>query len=208
MNKYLVHCAGYMNMVNRFILILIRLLLQVILQAETWLLLFQVSFITRIEYYMLIKIIVMAKDRGMGDAIKAQILMYPAVAADTGIYPSYKLYGNGDCYLSSKEAELCASAYIPSSLQGTDNIYITPMSATTDQLKGLPPALVLTCECDILRDEGEAYVSKLIGAGVDTVGMRVLGTIHSFMSISIPETPQYRTCITMVVDFLNGHLKL
>ncbi|KAI7895192.1 Alpha/Beta hydrolase protein [Mucor mucedo] len=149
----------------------------------------------------------MAKDRGMKDAIKAQILMYPAVAADTEIYPSYKLYGNGDCYLSTKEAELCASAYIPTSLQGKlDNIYITPVLATPEQLVGLPPALILTCECDILRDEGEAYAAKLTSAGVYTVGMRVLGTIHSFMSMAIPETPQYRTSLTMIVDFMKDHL--
>lgn len=149
----------------------------------------------------------MAKDRGMGDIIKAQILMYPAVAADSENYASYRTYGNGDCYLSLKEAELCASAYIPSTIDKTKNVYITPVIASIDQLKGLPPALVLTCECDILRDEGEAYVSKLIAAGVYTVGVRVLGSIHSYMSMPVPETPQYRTSMNMIVDFLKDQVK-
>ncbi|GAA5816002.1 hypothetical protein MFLAVUS_009523 [Mucor flavus] len=149
----------------------------------------------------------MAKDRGMGNIIKAQILMYPAVAADTENYASYKVYGNGDCYLSLKEAELCASVYIPSSIDKTKNVYITPVLATVDQLKGLPPALILTCECDILRDEGEVYTSKLIAADVYTVGMRVLGTIHSYMSMPVPETPQYRTSMNMIVDFLKDQAK-
>lgn len=149
----------------------------------------------------------MAKDRGIGDAIKAQVLLYPAVAADIPSYKSYQLYGQGDCYLSIKEAELCSDAYIPSSQVDKKNIYITPISATTDQLKGLPPALVLTGECDVLRDEGEAYASNLTKAGVYTVGMRVLGTIHAFMSTPLPETPQYRTSIKMVAYFIQDRLE-
>lgn len=149
----------------------------------------------------------MAKDRGMDGVIKAQILMYPAVSADSESYDSYQTYGNGDCYLSLKEAELCASAYIPSSMEEKKHVYIAPLIATVDQLKGLPPALVLTCECDILRDEGEAYVSKLISAGVHTVGVRILGAIHSYMSLSVPETPQYRTSLNMIVDFLRDQAK-
>lgn len=90
----------------------------------------------------------------MRDAIKAQMLIYPAVAADTKSYSSYRHYGNGACYLSYKKAKLCASAYIPASLQGKHNVYITPVMASPEQLRELPSSLVLTCKCDILRDEG------------------------------------------------------
>lgn len=151
---------------------------------------------------------VMAKDRGMKDAIKSQILMYPAVAMHSSLYNSYKTYGQGDCYLSLKETEMCAAAYFPPSVVGTGNIYVAPILATVDQLKGLPPALVLTSECDVLRDEGEIYVSQLIAAGVYTVGVRVLGTIHAYMSTPIPETPQYRTSINMIVDFILDQFQL
>ncbi|KAI8636851.1 alpha/beta hydrolase fold-domain-containing protein [Parasitella parasitica] len=148
----------------------------------------------------------MAKDRGMEGAIKAQILMYPAVGADMDLYGSYKTYGGGECYLSIKEAERCAAAYLPKPAIELNNRYATPILATEEELKGLPPALVLTCECDILRDEGEAYASKLLTAGVSTVGVRVLGTIHAFMTTPVPDTPQYNTSIKMVCDFIREHV--
>lgn len=144
----------------------------------------------------------MAKDRGMEGVIKAQVLMYPAVGADTNLYESYKTYGGGECYLSAKEAEMCGAAYLSKPASELNDRYATPILATEDELRGLPPALVVTCECDILRDEGEAYASKLLIAGVYTVGVRVLGTIHAFMTTPLPDTPQYLTSIKMVCDFI------
>jgi acetyl esterase len=154
---------------------------------------------------MLFFYIVMAKDRGMEGVIRSQILMYPAVGADMNLYESYKTYGGGECYLSIQEAQMCAGSYLPKPALELNDPYATPVLATVDQLKGLPPALVLTCECDILRDEGEAYVSQLIAAGVHTVVMRVLGSIHAYMSTPVPDTPQYRTSIKMVCDFIKEH---
>lgn len=142
----------------------------------------------------------------MDNAIKAQILMYPAVGADMELYDSYKTYGGGECYLSLYEARLCVDAYLKKSALEMNDRYATPILATKEQLQKLPPALVLTCECDILRDEGEAYVAKLLEAGVEVAGMRVLGTIHAFMTTPIPETPQYRTCIKMVCNFIRENI--
>lgn len=153
--------------------------------------------------YIKLELVVMAKDRGMEGVVKAQVLMYPAVGADMSLYESYKTYGGGECYLSVKEAEMCGAAYLPKPASELNDRYATPILATEDDLKGLPPALVLTCECDILRDEGEVYASKLLMAGVYTVGIRVLGTIHAFMTTPLPDTPQYLTSIKMICDFIN-----
>ncbi|WP_161928949.1 alpha/beta hydrolase fold domain-containing protein, partial [Pseudomonas yangonensis] len=60
------------------------------------------------------------------------------------------------------------------------DIHASPLRATTEQLKGLPPALIQTAGLDVLRDEGEAYARKLDAAGVDVTAVRYSGMIHDY----------------------------
>jgi acetyl esterase len=149
----------------------------------------------------------MAKERGLGDAIKCQVLIYPATSPETD-WESYQKYGQGDYPLSLKDGELFSGSYFPAPTKEMQDRYATPLISTVEQLTGLPPAFVITAECDILRDEGEAYGAKLLEAGVETAGIRVTGAIHGFMSMPVPETPQYRSALTSAIDFIKVQLKL
>jgi len=80
---------------------------------------------------------------------------------------------------------------------------VSPLRATLNQLKGLPPALLITDENDVLRDDGEAYAHKLMVAGVPVAATRYLGTIHDFVMLNpITGTPAPRAAITQANDTL------
>ena len=79
----------------------------------------------------------------------------------------------------------------------------SPLRASLEELRGLPPALIITAEFDVLRDEGEAYARKLIEAGVPTAAIRYLGTIHAFTVLNvITNTPAPRASIAQATRLL------
>ena len=118
----------------------------------------------------------LAKEKGDPE-IKLQIMMWPIVDADfeTG---SYKQFGEKR-FLSSSLMQWMYDMYIPEPEKRKD-IHASPLQATIEQLKGLPPALIQVAESDILRDEGEAYGRKLDEAGVPVTTIRYDGMIHDF----------------------------
>jgi acetyl esterase len=77
-------------------------------------------------------------------------------------------------------------------------IYASPLQATVAQLKGLPPALIQVAESDILRDEGEAYGSKLDEAGVKVTTVRYDGMIDDFGLLNgLADEPAFVLCLNM-----------
>jgi acetyl esterase len=117
-----------------------------------------------------------AKENG-GPKIKLHIMMWPIVDANFET-ESYKLFGE-QRFLTTSLMKWMYDLYTTDPNQRRE-IYASPLQATVEQLKGLPPALIQVGESDILRDEGEAYGRRLDEAGVTVTTVRYNGMIHDF----------------------------
>jgi len=119
----------------------------------------------------------LVRDEG-GPALSFQLLVYPVThhSYDT---PSYLEYSEG--YLLTREAMRWNwNHYLASDAAGLDPL-ASPLLAP--DLRGLPPALVITAECDTLRDESEAYARRLADAGVPVQTRRYDGMLHAFFTM-------------------------
>jgi len=145
-----------------------------------------------------------SKDR-KGPKVSYQVLLIPATDASVDT-ASYKEYGAGR-FLARAFMKYGWDLYAPEA--GTrDNPYVSPLRASIDQLKGLPPALVITAENDPLRDEGEAYARKLKEAGVNVDAVRYNGTIHDFVLLNaLRHLPSTEGAIEQVNEGVRQHLK-
>lgn len=141
----------------------------------------------------------LAKQRG-GPQIEYQVLLYPVT--DAGLdTDSYQQYADGP-WLTKRAMEWFWDAYAPDRARRTE-ITASPLRASVQELAGLPPALVIVDENDVLRDEGEAYAHKLMAAGVEVTAMRLLGTIHDFMMLNpLARTPAVRGAVSAVSEVL------
>ena len=145
----------------------------------------------------------MAKEKG-GPEIKLQILLWAIVDADFET-ESYKEFGERR-FLTTPLMKWMYDLYIPDPEKRRE-IYASPLQATVEQLKGLPPALVVTGESDVLRDEGEAYGRKLDDAGVEVTTVRYNGMIHDFGLLNgLAEMPQTRALFVQCAAELKKYL--
>jgi acetyl esterase/lipase len=118
----------------------------------------------------------MAKDK-KGPEIKLQVLFWPVTNVNFET-ESYNLFSKGR--FLTKSLMMWMWDNYTTDPNKRKEIYASPLQATTEQLKGLPTALVQTAENDILRDEGEAYARKLDEAGVKVTATRYNGMIHDW----------------------------
>lgn len=124
----------------------------------------------------------MAMQRG-GPPIALQVLAYPAVDQSLHAdYPSRTRFGGGEYMLSQKDIEWLSGMYFTDQAREGNDLRASPMLA--EDLRGLPPALIITAGFDPLRDEGEAYARRLREAGVAVEYHCFEGTIHGFLSFS------------------------
>ncbi|MEV6760183.1 alpha/beta hydrolase [Streptomyces sp. NPDC051105] len=131
----------------------------------------------------------MAKQRG-DVAFVHQSLYYPVTdaAQDT---ESYRTFAHGP-HLTAKAMEWFWDAYTTDPAERAQ-ITASPLRATLEDLRDLPPALVVVDENDVLRDEGEAYARKLVQAGVPTTSIRYNASLHDFMMLNTVRRTQAST---------------
>ncbi|MHA6204937.1 alpha/beta hydrolase [Dyella soli] len=145
----------------------------------------------------------MAKDRN-GPKISYQVLLIPATDASVDT-DSYHTYGK-DRFLSRDFMKYGLDLYAPDAAT-RNNPYVSPLRASESELKGLPPALVITAENDPLRDEGEAYARKLKEAGVSVAAVRYNGTIHDFVLLNaLRHVPSTEAAIQQASEGIREHL--
>ncbi|GHF63670.1 esterase [Kitasatospora xanthocidica] len=127
-----------------------------------------------------------------------QVLLCPVTDADFDT-PSYRRFATG-YFLHRDHMRRFWDDYLPEPRQRTEAT-AAPLRATLDQLTGLPPALVVTAEADVLRDEGEAYAARLRAAGVPVVATRYQGAVHGFLLLAghCP-TGTARAALIQIVD--------
>lgn len=141
----------------------------------------------------------LAKERG-GPKLKAQVLFWPATDASVDS-ASYHEYSTGR-FLSRDFMKFGWDIYVPNEEQRNDP-HVSPLRASLEQLSGLPPALVQTEENDVLRDEGEAYASKLDQAGVNVITTRYIGQIHDFGLLNgLRNVPSTQAALQQASDFI------
>jgi len=139
-----------------------------------------------------------------GPKIKLLIMMWPIVDADfeTG---SYQQFGK-DRFLTTSMMKWMYDQYTTDPDERQE-VFASPLRATVDQLKDLPPTLIQVAENDILRDEGEAFGRKLDEAGVAVTTIRYNGMIHDFGLLNALSTlPQVKSLIAHAAAALRDHL--
>ncbi|KAG2228108.1 hypothetical protein INT45_009154 [Circinella minor] len=142
----------------------------------------------------------LAKQRDF-NGICAQVLIYPVTDCNFS-NSSYNKYGGGEYDPSRELMEWFFDQYVPDESKRQE-ITVSPLKASIENLRGLPPALVLTCEADALLDEGEAYAKKLLAAGVKVIAIRLLGTAHGFLDMSYYDSSAAQAGIDQIVSMLH-----
>lgn len=148
---------------------------------------------------------IMAKYRN-GPKIHKQLMYYPVANAsfDTGSYiqfaENYYLYREGmmwfwDQYTTSEDDR--------------NQMTTSPLRATSEQLRGLPDAMILNGQADVLCDEGEAYAVKLRESGVDVTTIRLNGMIHDFVMLNaLDQTNATRAAMDLSTEWINRKNRL
>jgi acetyl esterase len=131
----------------------------------------------------------LARDQGFLKILH-QTLICPWVdlSPDSEKTESFRHFGKGH-WLSATGLDWFRSHYLRNLDQSLDP-RVSPLRSTS--FRGLPPALVLTAEFDILADQGRAYAESLQAAGVPVVQSCYPGMLHDFVTLPGLFTPAWK----------------
>ncbi|EMF0059060.1 alpha/beta hydrolase [Enterococcus hirae] len=142
---------------------------------------------------------ILTKER-QGLPIQKQLLFYPVTDANFTT-DSYQEFAEN--YFLTKEGMKWFWDQYTTDESERSEITASPLRATSEELADLPPALILTGEADVLRDEGEAYARKLRDAGVAVTQVRFQGMIHDFVMVnSLDQTNATRAAMLLATQWL------
>ena len=145
-----------------------------------------------------------AKEAGT-PKLSFQLLLWPVTDANLET-ASYNQFAQGH-FLTKPLMKWFWDNYTTDPKQRAER-FASPLQATTEQLKGLPPALVQTAEFDVLRDEGEAYAHKLDAAGVTVTAVRYNGMIHDYGLLNpLAHIPAVQSALRQAGAELKQHLQ-
>lgn len=141
-------------------------------------------------------ICLMAKERKEFSFL-LQILDYPPL--DLATPPEDKFWAEGA--IESSVAKIFNTAYRKE--EEARQSLCSPLFATDNELKGLPDTLMITCEYDSLREEGETYAKRLMQAGVEVTGKRFLDRYHGF---SMMDNEKGREAMAYMIRYMKTKL--
>jgi len=148
-------------------------------------------------------IALMAKAK-KGPKISLQVLLWPVTESGRDT-ESYSLFAQ-DRFLTAPLMNWMFDQYTTDANERKE-IFVSPLYATQEQLRDLPPALIQVAENDILRDQGEAYGRKLDEAGVVATTVRYNGMIHDFGLLNaIANVPAVKSMIVHAAAELKKYL--
>ncbi len=143
---------------------------------------------------------IMAKYR-KGPRIHKQLLYYPVTNAcfNTCTYNEF-----AECYYLYRAGMMWFWDQYTTCQADRSQITASPLRASVEQLKGLPQAMIINGEADVLRDEGEMYARKLLEADVPITALRVKATIHDFVMLNaLDQTQACRAAMDSSTAWIN-----
>ncbi|ORX47973.1 alpha/beta-hydrolase [Hesseltinella vesiculosa] len=146
---------------------------------------------------------IMLNENQLGNIVKGVVMLYPDIdPTNRDNHESYELLGKGDFGFKAEDMLFNLPHTLPDFPTIPADFRLSLTNATDDQLKGLPPFLIVTAETDMYRGPGEDFAQRLMNNGVDVAAVRLMGAVHGYLAYYVECAP-YRRTIGFIASFVN-----